>query len=317
MVRGVASLLLVALFVPSVNAEITGTDKFPFDASPGECFAKVTAPAQYTTKTEKVMVKPEKTVQKVIPAKYDFDEKRILIKEATKKLQVVPATYKWGEEKVLVKPASKKIKTIPAVYKTEIQKVVDTPAHSKWKKGRGPIERMDNQTGEIMCKVEVPATYKQIKKQVLVTPATQQEIEIPAVYKTVRKQVIDKPASVKEVEIPAKYETIRIQKIASPATVQKNTVPAEYRDVITKVKTADARSEWKSILCETNMSRSKITQLQTALKAAGYNPGDVDGIFGASTQQAMKKYQADKNIAAGNITLETLKMLGVNLTTTS
>ena len=54
-----------------------------------------------------------------------------------------------------------------------------------WKKGTGPIQRIDESTGEIMCLVEVPATYKTISKEVLVSPATTRTVEIPAVYKTV------------------------------------------------------------------------------------------------------------------------------------
>ena len=39
-------------------------------------------------------------------------------------------------------------------------------AHAVWKKGRGPVEKLDNTTGEIMCLVEVPASYKTVTKTV-------------------------------------------------------------------------------------------------------------------------------------------------------
>jgi hypothetical protein len=56
-----------------------------------------------------------------------------------------------------------------------------------WKKGRGPIEKIDAATGEIMCLVEVPATYK-----VMDTPPTTREVTVPAEYKTVKVQKLSR-----------------------------------------------------------------------------------------------------------------------------
>jgi hypothetical protein len=38
----------------------------------------------------------------------------------------------------------------PAVYETVKEKVVDRPAYTVWKKGTGPIQKVDYATGEIM-----------------------------------------------------------------------------------------------------------------------------------------------------------------------
>jgi len=308
---GVALVFLVG-GVSLAAAERTSSASLPFDADTGECFARVLTPAKYETKTNRVMVKPDRETQKVIPAKFAYEDQRVMVREETEKLEIVPTSYRWVDEKVMVKPASRKITTIPAKYKTTTEKVVDTPAHSMWKKGRGPIEKLDNSTGDIMCKVEVPATYKTVTKQVLVEAAKQKEVEIPAVYKTVRKQVIDKPATVKKVKIPAKYNVVKVQKLVTPSQVVKNKIPAEFKDLVSKVRLADSKTEWKPILCETNMSKDKILQIQQTLKTKGYNVGQVDGVFGSSTQQAIKKFQQDKKISTGNLTLETLKMLGLD-----
>jgi hypothetical protein len=50
------------------------------------------------------------------------------------------------------------------------------PATMVWKKGRGPIQRVDDATGEIMCLVEEPAVYKDVTRTVVKTPATTQVI---------------------------------------------------------------------------------------------------------------------------------------------
>ncbi|GJL75431.1 peptidoglycan-binding protein [Nitrosomonas sp.] len=53
-------------------------------------------------------------------------------------------------------------------------------------------------------------------------------------------------------------------------------------------------------------------RVQQALVNAGYNPGPVDGISGPRTLQAIKKFQQENNLAAGELTKETLRALGVD-----
>ena len=121
----ILSLVLILMSSTSVLAERAGTKTLPQNASAGECFARVTSPAVYETKTQQVMVKPAKEESKIIPAKYGFEEQQVLVKQEGERLEVIPATYKTVEEKIMIKPASKKVKTIPAKYKTVSEKVVD------------------------------------------------------------------------------------------------------------------------------------------------------------------------------------------------
>lgn len=44
-----------------------------------------------------------------------------------------------------------------------------------------------------------------------------------------------------------------------------------------------------------------VRELQTALKALGYDVGAVDGQFGATTESAVKKFQSDRGIPADGI----------------
>lgn len=138
-------------------AEDSQDSLFPPDAQPGECWARVFIPPTYQTKSEQVLVRGSSERLEVIPAKYTLVEEKVLVKEASERIEVVPAEYKWVEEKVLVKPDSKKLVEIPAKYEWQEEKVLVKAAHTVWKKGRGPIEKVDNSTGEIMCLVEVPA----------------------------------------------------------------------------------------------------------------------------------------------------------------
>ena len=44
-----------------------------------------------------------------------------------------------------------------------------------------------------------------------------------------------------------------------------------------------------------------VRDLQEALKALGYNPGPIDGVFGATTEAAVKAFQQAKGISADGV----------------
>lgn len=56
----------------------------------------------------------------------------------------------------------------------------------------------------------------------------------------------------------------------------------------------------------------KISQIQDALRAKGYDPGPTDNILGAKTREALTQFQKDNNLPVGNLNVETLRALGVN-----
>ena len=124
---------------------------FPPNAQPGECYTRLFVPPTYETVTQEVVLKEASERIEVIPASYETVEETVLVKEASHSLKVIPAEYSWTEETVMVKPERKRLVEVPAQYETVTEQVLDTPAHTVWKRGRGPIEKVDNSTGEIMC----------------------------------------------------------------------------------------------------------------------------------------------------------------------
>ena len=313
-----------------------------------------------------------------VPAQYKDEEVRVLKTAAYDKIEVEPAAYEWVEEKVLVKEASKKVVEVPAEYDTVTEEVLVAPATTMWKAGRGPVQRIDNSTGEIMCLVEIPAKYETVTRKVIKTPATTKEVEIPAEYKVQRVQKLVKPAQerrikveptyetlskrvlvaeekffwhpdyedkpegkvtgnsiclretpakmaeveqrkvktpagIEEVEIPAEYAVVKVRKLVKPATEKRIDIPAVVETVAKKVKVSDERLEWRSVLCETNMSPRIMTDLQKALKAAGFDPGPADGQIGAQTMRAVDNYQRANGMERGGLTLSTLEALGVKI----
>jgi len=165
-------------------------DLLPPGAKPGQCFTRLWVPPKYETLSERILVEEEGERIEIIPAKFSTSKKRVLVKEATENLVTVPATFKTVKERVLVKAATKKLVEVKPVYETVTERVQDKPAHTTWRKGSGPIQKIDETTGEIMCLVEVPATFKTVKKRVLKKKGSTSVQQIPAVYDTVEKRVI-------------------------------------------------------------------------------------------------------------------------------
>jgi len=154
-------------------------------------------------------------------AEYKTETRRVLKKAGSETISVVPAEYETAEQRVVVKEAYTRTVDVPATYRTESESVLVEAARSVWKKGRGPIEKIDNITGEIMCLVEIPARYE-----------------------TLTKTVLDKQSSTKTIQVPAVYKTINIRRLVKPATETRISIEPEYDNITTRVKVADAGFFW-------------------------------------------------------------------------
>jgi len=155
------------------------------------------------------------------PAEYRIDDRRVLKRAGGERIEITPAVFETVEERITVRQASNRLVNVPAVYRTETESVLVEPARSVWKKGRGPLERIDDTTGEIMCLVEIPARYE-----------------------TITRSVLETSASTKTVDVPAEYETMTVQRLVTPATETRTPIEPLYATVQTRVKTADAGFFW-------------------------------------------------------------------------
>lgn len=289
------------------------SDLLPPNAAPGQCFTRVWMEPQYQSVTDRKLLAEASERIEVIPAKYRSVTKRVMVKEASTKLVTVPASYKTVTEQVMVKPARTITETVPAVYESKLIKVLDKPAHTVWKKGTGPIQKVDESTGEIMCLVEVPASYKTLEQQVIKTPATTRTRELPAEYKTVQRRVVDKPAHTKEVAVPAEWTTVTVSEEVSPASERRIPIPAKYTQVSSRKLVKEGYMDWREILCETNTTPERVADIQRALQSAGYSPGAIDGNIGPSTIRAVNAFQRDKGLPVDEyLNVQTVRALGVS-----
>ena len=292
-------------------------DPFPPNPVPGRCYARVMLPATYQKSEEKVLVSPAEQKIRIDEARYEWVEEAILVKEASKRLETVPAVYETVSEKVMIKPEGKELVTIPAKYETTTERILDKPAYTVWKRSKGPIDNAlkttyDESTGDVMCLVEVPATYRTIEKRTLVTPESVHEVSTPAEYKTITKKVLKTPAQTREVAIPAEYKAVKVQRLVAPAREQTIDVPAQYQTITRKTKLSEERSVWREVLCEVNMTKDVVQSIQDRLKRSGHYGSSVDGIFGPKTLRAANSYAKAKSLPIGlnYIAIETAKALG-------
>lgn len=311
-ILGTAALGLSAVAASGQSTSTAGVD-LPPNARPGECYARVVRPAKYEDVSERVLIREASKKVAIQPAVYNNVEETVIVEEASTRLEIIPAKYAMKTEEVVIKPASEKLVTVPARYETVEEKVLVKPAHTVWKKGTGPIQKVADGTGEIMCLVEIPAEYKTVKKRVIASPASTQRVMIPAVTRTMKKKVMVTGPTTRTVTIPAKYDTVKVQKMVSPAREIVTEIPAEYATVTKSKKVSEGVVAWQSILCETNTTVDTVRQVQIALQRAGYTPGKIDGVIGGDTRNAIDRFQRAKGLSTGQLTMETLKVLGVAL----
>jgi hypothetical protein len=269
----------------------------------------IEVPAVYETVEERVLVEPAKSewkkgrglVEKLdgstgeimclveVPAKYKLVKKSVVKSAAATKVIDIPAEYQTIKVRKLVTDAKEVRTSIPAKYEEVNRKVKISDAKYIWHPVETPGE-FGPKTGNVICKKEIPAENK-----------------------TVVRKVVKTPASFAKVAIPAKYQVKKVRKMVSDSKEIRTKIPEETNAVTKRVQVANARLEWHSVLCETNMSSDIIAQVQQALTSAGFDVGIADGVIGRQTLLAVDAYQRQKNLATGGLTMATLTSLGIKL----
>lgn len=295
----------------AANYSVSGMPPMP-SASPGECYALVRKPEQYRTVTERVVTQPAHEQVVTEPARYVTETQQVVVREGYERLETTPPQFRDVTERVLSRPATTEYMTEPPQYRTVTERVLVKPARTVWKPGRGPIERIDHATGEIMCLVEEPAQYKTITKRVLAQPAQVRERQVPPEYQTVSRRVLAQPAEVRRVRVPPEVRNVQVRRMVQPPTTRRVTVPAEYGTVEKQQLVEPARLEWRPVLCETNMTADRIRRLQSALSARGFDPGPIDGVLGPKTMEAVNAFQRANGYPVDRyLNMATMRALGV------
>jgi hypothetical protein len=121
------------------------------------------------------------------------------------------------------------------------------------------------------------------------------------------------PATEKRIPVPAEYTEREVTKLVSPAKEVRVPITAEYADVPQEVLVCPVQEYWVQLLCDENTTPAKVTEIQKALAAAGFNPGPANGELNDATMKAVAGFQKAKGLSQdGYLNMETIKALGVS-----
>lgn len=323
-------------------------------------------PAEYETVSERVVLEEERVVRRVIPAQYETVTEQVMIAPERVETRIIPAQYRTVTETITIEEAHIEPVVIPAEYETYTEQVLVREAYTTWQPSQPLFAAADTDapnasayarqnfsasdlrelpTGEILCRVEVPAEYETVTRTRLLTPerivyrtanggtsdtpvtlpgrtstVTRQELVtpeqvvedvIPAQYETVTRTVLVEPERVVEDIIPARFETMSAERIVTPAREETRVIPAVTETVTRTVFNGESGLDWREVLCEINTTPEAIRQIQIGLRDAGYNPGPIDGIFDMLTYDAMVAYQEANGLPTGQLTRVFVEHLGV------
>jgi len=155
--------------------------------------------------------------------------------------------------------------------------------------------------------------YTTISMQKLVNDAAATNVSGDPQYTTRSYQKLVTPATTQNNAIEAKYENRSYTRTA-PATTRVIEIPAEYRTVTKRqLVKAGGFTEWRTVVCDTDMTPQLVRKVQSALIAKGYNVGSAgaDNRMGTATKEALVKFQKDNGLPIGQMDYETLRALGI------
>ncbi len=226
----------------------------PVGAHPGQCFAKVRGPDSVTHTREQILIKPAGTYDKVIPAVTRQVEKQVLATPASVDERRHPAVFKtlW---KTVTEPGRTTTIRTPARYRTVNERVLISPARTVWKQGAGrpvtgdytPGAQSYVATGEVLCRVRIPARYAVHARRELVSPAGERTVQGRAVSHRISERVQVSPETVERIAHPATFRTVRETVVVTPARTVSVRTPPQWR-VVERTRTRAAYG-WQPVVC--------------------------------------------------------------------
>jgi peptidoglycan hydrolase-like protein with peptidoglycan-binding domain len=110
----------------------------------------------------------------------------------------------------------------------------------------------------------------------------------------------------------AKEDKSRGEELKKSASQQQPEPSSTPTASASETKSVSAESYKEPTRVPKEPTLAQIRKAQERLKAAGFNPGSIDGLLGAKTKAAVRKYQVSKGVeGTGALDEKTLRSLGV------
>ncbi len=247
-----ASLLAIA-----GQASATTLQDLPRGARPGECFSHVATPATYRTVREPI-AQPPLTTWRDIPAVYRTVDRKVLVTPGRVDHETIPAVtgtrVHWVEH-----PGPDRIVEAPPEYRWVERRVLVSPARLVWRRGQtshgydaapGYGEAISvRPTGEVMCRVLVPARYAVRRVRVLVNPGRTCVVKGPSSRERITETYVVTPARVVDHPVAPVYRTVSERVLVTPPRKERIVTPQPPRYAERRVEVTPARTGWSRIQC--------------------------------------------------------------------
>ena len=290
----------------------------PHSSNPGECYARIEVPAEYSTSTEQILVEEGHSTVEVHQPTLAPRQENVMIKEASVRYRVRQPSYRSTTEQMMVRPAYDKLSVSAPQFSTVTETIQTSAPRLVWKRGnpgklasqgytihstanggsysqghsgttefRGATEC--GATCEIWCLVEEPGEQVQYNRKVMTSPGQVQRQSVPAKYQTIHKQVISDPGGVEEIPVPAQYRSVTVEDVIDPGGERIVNVAPKYSEVTTKHLVAPSRYEWRRVLCAPGTG-----SIKSSAAYSGANSGYVSGTSypSAATYNSDTSYQS-------------------------
>jgi hypothetical protein len=280
------------------------------------CYGRVLLPGHDEIVSQRVLQSPAREERHVIAAVVERTVRHILVRPAQVERKVVPAQYRTEVRTYQVPGARHWVQT-QAQYTTMTERVVVSPGRWVWERHYGPMSSAPAQpgqtivepTGEIMCKVWCPARYEDVQRQVLVAPGRRFAVQSSITRKSVRRVLVH-PAEVLERTVPAVYRDEISSHVVRRERVEVRRIGPVY-GVVQSRRIVPGGEGWSPVVCGGPLSAAAMQRMQAALAERGYDPGPADGQGRPQTYDALRRFQMDNHMPAGQITVESARALGV------
>ena len=241
----------------AVSGAATVSD-LPKGAHAGECFSHATTPAVY--RTDRVPVaSPPLVSYRDIPAVYRTATRQVLVTPGRVDHETIPAVTAT-RVRYTDRPGPDRVVEAPAVYRWEQRRVLVRAAHLEWRQGHAARGYGDDQgyggvisvrpTGEVMCRVLVPARYELRRVRVLVTPPRDCVLKGPAIHERTTESYVVRPARVVDHPVAPVYRTVSQQILVTPARRERVVTPQPPRYIEKRVEIRSASTGWTRIACK-------------------------------------------------------------------
>jgi|GEM_PF-2404956 len=249
-----------------------------------------------TKDIKKQMIDQQASVKRtIVPAKY----KEVLVKEIVESPKVLeekisPEFYSYTK-KIIKTPSSIKKIDIKPIYQDVVMKVIDKPAEVK--------------------KFIEPAVFNEYEKQVVDQIETVVEEQVPSKIENViyKRKTIN--SNIKEELIPAVQVEIEQKKLTTPSSTNVVQIQPEFitynKDELDPISLTSVKTE---VLCNSKINSDITNQIDTKLSQLGYKTGgdlNINRNLGDKTIEALNKFQSENNLPVGQVSLESLNLLGV------